>query len=95
MPACTQQCGVCRGSPHERGKRVQVIGFARRFVPADAVDAGKAHGQPAFVPGGRVDRIEGDLEDQRLFYLTGPKRPTVWLRIHLSSSFSSSSVKPK
>src|SRR5260221_728241 len=39
---------TCRQHPLQR---LQLVGFAGGFVPADAVDAGKAHGDAAFVAG--------------------------------------------
>ena len=71
-----------------------------RLVPADAGNAGKAHGDPGFVPRRAVQALEGDLQHQPLAgscvtSRTGPKRLMVLRRTNRSSSISSSSVKPK
>src|SRR4249919_3674835 len=42
----------------------QPVGFLGRLVPADAVDAGKAHGDARFVPARAMHRVEGDLEHE-------------------------------
>jgi len=41
-----------------------MVGFARRLVPADAVDPWEAHRQPGFVPGRALQSLECDLEDE-------------------------------
>ena len=73
-----------------------VAASLRRLVPADAVDAREAQGDAGFVAGRLLRRVEGDFETSSFFTSrTGPKAATVLLRTHLSSCFSSSSVKPK
>src|SRR5712691_195590 len=47
-------------------KRFQPVGLARRLVPAQPIDAGKAHGEPRLVPGRALQALEGDLEHQPL-----------------------------
>src|ERR1043165_2183959 len=42
----------------------QLVGLAGRLVPADAADAGEAHGDAGLVAGGALEALEGDLEDQ-------------------------------
>src|SRR5260370_22622885 len=42
----------------------QSVGFPGRLVPAQAVDAGKAHGEARLVPRGALQSLEGDFEHQ-------------------------------
>src|SRR5690242_14424196 len=64
--------GLAAGAPassYHRGEGCQLVGLIRRFVDANAADAGEAHRQTGLVPGARVDRIEGDLQHQALLDL--------------------------
>src|SRR3954465_2602784 len=54
------------GQPRQPFDRV---GLRRRLVGADARDSRKTHGEPRFVALAGVDRIEGDLEHERLLHL--------------------------
>ena len=45
-------------------QRLDAVGLRRRLVPADAADAGEAHGEAGFVPGRALQALEGDLEDE-------------------------------
>src|SRR5258705_9155657 len=47
-------------------ERLQPVGLARRLVPAQPADAGKAHRKPGFVAGRTLQPFEGDLEHQAL-----------------------------
>src|SRR5262245_54514111 len=52
-------------SIHDEGvQSFHAIGLGRRLVPADPVDAGKAHGEAGLVAARVVDAVEGDLEDE-------------------------------
>lgn len=43
-------------------QRLQPIGFGRQLVPAQAIDAGKSHGEPGLVAGGALQSFECNLE---------------------------------
>src|SRR5215207_5735990 len=43
-------------------ERFNAVGFGRRLIPADAVDAGEAHGDARAVPFRALQALEGDLE---------------------------------
>jgi hypothetical protein len=58
--------------PFDRSKRV---GFARRLVPANAVDAREAQGEPGFVARRTMHAVAGDFEDE-----LGPKVASVMKR---------------
>src|SRR3954453_11280125 len=45
-------------------ERLELIGFFRGLVPADAVNPREAHGHPGFMARRAMHRIEGDLEDE-------------------------------
>ena len=48
----------------QRLQRLQRVGLRRRLVPADAGDAGEAHGDAGLVAGRRLDGVEGDFEHE-------------------------------
>src|SRR4051812_45206415 len=50
-------------------QRFQAVGLARRLVPAQPVDAGKAHGDARFVPRRALQPLEGDFQNQALVRL--------------------------
>src|SRR2546426_3979031 len=50
-------------------ERLDAVGLAGRLVPAQPVDAGKAHGEPGFVPGGARQAFERDFEHEALVRL--------------------------
>src|SRR4051812_38839177 len=57
--------------PRNKGRLVEhllqggeLVGFPRRLVPADTIDAGKAHGDARLVAGGALQAFEGDLQHQ-------------------------------
>ena len=56
---------MARSSRHQLLQRLHRVGLLRRLVPADAVDAREAHGEPGAVAGRAVHAVEGDLEDER------------------------------
>src|SRR6266516_5171558 len=47
-------------------QRFEAIGLAGRLVPAQAMDAGKAHGKPGLVPGRTLQALERDFQHQAL-----------------------------
>ena len=67
------------------GQRLQRSASRRGLVPADAGDAGEAHGEAGLVARRALDALEGDFEDEAVVLLgatarTGPKRSMVWSR---------------
>src|SRR5262249_36759484 len=60
--------GTARAPPlfQDSLQRFQPVGFARRLVPAQPADAGKAHGEPRLVPRRTLQSLEGDLKHQAL-----------------------------
>ncbi|PAV93018.1 hypothetical protein WR25_02291 [Diploscapter pachys] len=53
---------------HQPPQRFDPIRLCRGLVGADACDAREAHRDAGLVPGGGVDRIERDLQHQRLLH---------------------------
>src|SRR5579883_2270005 len=56
-------CGLCF---QHLLQRFQPVGLARRLVPAQPADAGKAHGDAGFVPGRALQALESNLQHQAL-----------------------------
>ena len=72
------------------------VGLGRGLVPADAVDARKAHGDAGFVAGRAVHRVERDLEHELGRHLADRAEALRGVVAHPPvDRGSSSSVKPK
>ena len=84
----------------QRLQCLQRVGVAGELVPAEAGDAGEAHGEAGAVAGGALQALEGDFEDEAVVGLGahGADRAEAVggvVRTKRSIRASSSSVKPK
>ncbi len=52
---------MCLPCAEQRFEVLQPVSLARRFVPPDAVDAGKSHGDAGAMPARPVETLERDL----------------------------------
>src|SRR6478736_8297332 len=63
-PTSVQRMNLLLAALEDLLQGLDPVRLRRRLVPANAADPGKAHGDAGFVPGGALQALEGDFENE-------------------------------